>query len=109
MRPSSTPVWWPGWANASPTTSTPTALFSDDDRARRRGLRLGAQGPDGMSRLSGWLDPEARAYFEAIEAAVRPGRHQPETAGPEARDERTPAQRCHDALKLGLHDRHRLR
>ena len=81
----------------------PDGLFSDDDRARRRGLRLGAQGPDGMSRLSGWLDPEARAYFEAIEAAVRPGRHQPETAGPEARDERTPAQRCHDALKLGLH------
>jgi uncharacterized protein DUF222 len=49
----------------------PDGLFDDDDRARRRGLFLGPQGPDGMSRLSGLLDPEARAYFEAIEAAVR--------------------------------------
>ncbi len=80
----------------------PDGLFTDDDRARRRGLRLGPQGPDGMSRLSGLLDPEARSYFEAIEAAVRPGRHQPDGAEPAARDDRTPAQRCHDALKLGL-------
>ena len=82
----------------------PDGHFSDEDRARRRGLRLGPQGPDGMSRLHGFLDPEARAYFEAIEAAVRPGRHQPDGADgePGARDQRTPAQRCHDALKLGL-------
>ena len=53
----------------------PDGLFSDEDRARRRGLHLGRQGTDGMSRLSGLLDPEARAYFEAIDAAVRPGRH----------------------------------
>jgi len=79
----------------------PDGLFSDEDRARRRGLHLGQQGPDGMSRLSGLLDPEARAYFEAIEAAVRPGRHQPDTDA-ETRDDRSPAQRCHDALKLGL-------
>jgi Domain of unknown function (DUF222)/HNH endonuclease len=77
----------------------PDGLFSDEDRARRRGLHLGPQGPDGMSRLSGLLDPEARAYVEAIEAAVRPGRHQPDS---ETRDDRSPAQRCHDALKLGL-------
>jgi hypothetical protein len=76
----------------------PDGLFSDDDRARRRGVHLGPQGPDGMSRLTGVLDPQARAYFEAIDAVVRPGRHQPD----EARDERSPAQRCHDALKLGL-------
>jgi hypothetical protein len=80
----------------------PDGLFNDNDRLRRRGLHLGPQGPDGMSRLSGLLDPEARAYFEAVEAAVRPGRHQPDCAEPEARDQRTPAQRCHDALKLGL-------
>jgi Domain of unknown function (DUF222) len=82
----------------------PDGHFTDDDRARRRGLRLGPQGPDGMSRLNGLLDPEARAYFEAIEAAVRPGRHQPESKNgdPQLRDDRTPAQRCHDALKLGL-------
>ena len=35
----------------------PDGLFSDEDRARRRGLHLGQQGPDGMSRLSGLLDP----------------------------------------------------
>ena len=82
----------------------PDGTFTDDDRARRRGLHLGPQGPDGMSRLEGLLDPEARAYFEAIEAAVRPGRHEPDGGReePEARDERTPAQRCHDAFKLGM-------
>jgi hypothetical protein len=78
----------------------PDGLFSDEDRARRRGLRLGAQGPDGMSRLSGLIDPEARAYFEAVDAAVRPGRHNPNDT--DACDDRTPAQRCHDALKLCL-------
>jgi hypothetical protein len=77
----------------------PDGLFSDEDRARRRGLRLGPQGPDGMSRLSGLVDPQCRAYFEAVEAAVRPGRHQ---ADNDSRDHRTSAQRCHDALKLGL-------
>ena len=81
----------------------PDGLFTDEDRARRRGLRLSPQGPDGMSRLSGLLDPEARACFEAIEAAVRPGRHQPLDTPPEQRDKRSAAQRCHDALKLGLH------
>jgi hypothetical protein len=80
----------------------PDGLFNEDDRARRRGLRLSPQGPDGMSRLTGLLDPEARAYFEAIDAAVRPGRHQADSAQTQERDQRTPAQRCHDALKLGL-------
>ena len=77
----------------------PDGLFTDEDRARRRGLHMGPQGPDNMSRLHGWIDPEARAYFEAVEAAVRPGRHQPDDA---QRDDRTPAQRCHDAFKLGM-------
>lgn len=80
----------------------PDGLFTDEDRERRRWVRLGPQGPDGMSRLSGLLDPEARAYFEAVEAAVRPGRHQPEGAQAEERDRRTVGQRCHDALKLGF-------
>ncbi|MEB3033282.1 13E12 repeat family protein [[Mycobacterium] nativiensis] len=78
----------------------PDGLFSDEDRARRRGLTLGRQGPDGMSKLSGLLDPQARAYFEAVAAAVRPGHRQPDgAAGP---DERSCAQRNHDALKLAL-------
>ena len=38
----------------------PDGLFADEDRARRRGLHLGPQGPDGMSPLSGLLDPEAQ-------------------------------------------------
>jgi hypothetical protein len=82
----------------------PDGHFTDNDRARRRGLHLGSQQPDGMSQLHGLLDPEARAYFEAIAAAVRPGRHQLDSsdADPEVRDERTPAQRCHDAFKLGM-------
>ncbi|MGH3957609.1 13E12 repeat family protein [Mycobacterium sp.] len=82
----------------------PDGTFSDEDRARRRGLVLGPQCVDGMSRLRGWLDPETRAYLEAITAAIRPGRHVPEAkdAADEERDHRTPAQRCHDALKLAL-------
>lgn len=83
----------------------PDGNFSDEDRARRRSLTLGPQGPDGMSRLTGCLDPETHAYFEAITAAVRPGHHQPDTpAGPTAdqRDTRSSQQRCHDALKLAL-------
>ena len=82
----------------------PDGLFTDEDRARRRGLHVGPQGPDGMSRLNGLIDNEARAYFEAVEAAVQPGRHRPDGDGqdPGARDSRTPAQRCHDAFKLGM-------
>ncbi|WP_264000316.1 HNH endonuclease signature motif containing protein [Mycolicibacillus trivialis] len=85
----------------------PDGDFTDDDRARRRYLQLGRQGPDGMSRLRGLLDPETRAYLEAITAAVRPGRHQPDTPTPAATallggDTRSAGQRCHDALKLAL-------
>ena len=77
----------------------PDGLFSDEDRARRRGLHHGPQGPDGMSQLSGLIDPRCRAYFEAVQAAVRPGWHQPDK---DSRDHRSAPQRCHDALKLGL-------
>jgi uncharacterized protein DUF222 len=82
----------------------PDGNFSDEDRAKRRGLVLGRQGIDGMSRLSGWLDPEARAYLDAVTAAIRPGRHLPQTNQMTAdeRDNRTSAQRCHDGLKLAL-------
>ncbi len=83
----------------------PDGNFTDEDRAKRRGLVLGRQGPDGMSRLCGWLDPEARAYVEAVTAAIRPGRHLPAgdpRSGPAERDTRSPEQRCHDGVKLGL-------
>ncbi len=78
----------------------PDGLFSDRDRARRRSLTLGRQGLDGMSKLTGLLDPQTRAYFEAVAAAVRPGRHVPD--GIAGRDDRSPGQRCHDAFKLAM-------
>ncbi|MGV0791375.1 DUF222 domain-containing protein [Mycolicibacterium sp. XJ1819] len=80
----------------------PDGDYDEKDRARRRGMRLGPQGRDGMSRLSGWIDPETRSYVEACTAAVRPGRHRPDGTPVEQRDERSAAQRCHDGLKLGL-------
>jgi len=80
----------------------PDGDFDEADRARRRGLLLGPQGRDGMSRLSGYIDPETRGYLEAVTAAVRPGRHLPDGSVAEGPDERSSAQRCHDGLKLGL-------
>ena len=80
----------------------PDGDYDEADRARRRGIQLGRQGPDGMSRLSGWIDPETRSYVEAVTAAVRPGRHLPDGTLTEVRDDRSPAQRCHDGIKLGL-------
>ena len=39
----------------------PDGDFTDVDRAKRRGLTIGKQDIDGMSPVSGWLTPEARA------------------------------------------------
>ncbi|MDT5239823.1 MAG: hypothetical protein QOD97_2021, partial [Mycobacterium sp.] len=47
-------------------TLNPDGLFDDRDRMNRRSMTLGRQGPDGMSRLSGWVTPEGRAYVEAL-------------------------------------------
>jgi hypothetical protein len=80
----------------------PDGHFDEADRARRRGLHLGSQGPDGMSQLRGWIDPETRCYLEACTAAVRPGRHLPDGTLVEQPDDRSPSQRCHDGLKLDL-------
>jgi Domain of unknown function (DUF222) len=91
----------------------PDGNFTDIDRARRRGLRLGNQDIDGMSRLSGWLTPEARASFEAVLAKLAaPGMANPDddtpvVDGPPAeeavrRDTRSSAQRNHDALNAAL-------
>ena len=82
----------------------------DEDRARRRGVTMGPQGHDGMSKLSGLLDPEARATLEAIFAKLAgPGMCNPADESPvvegeadepaAARDSRSPQQRRHDALK----------
>ena len=80
----------------------PDGHYDEADRQRRRGVHLGPQGPDGMSRIWGWVDPETRCYIEASTAAVRPGRHLPDGTLAETPDDRSPAQRCHDGIKLGL-------
>ncbi len=91
----------------------PDGEFSDEDRARRRGLTLTKQDLDGMSRLSGWVTPELRAGLEAIWAKLAaPGRCNPEDhtpiiddqAGEDAiaRDTRSNAQRHHDGLNAAL-------
>jgi Domain of unknown function (DUF222) len=90
----------------------PDGTYTDTDRARRRGLRLGAQGPDKMSRISGWLTPEARATVDAVLAkTAAPGMCNPDddtpvVAGPAdqdavGRDTRSSAQRNHDGLTAG--------
>nr|WP_231117837.1 HNH endonuclease signature motif containing protein [Mycobacterium colombiense] len=91
----------------------PDGTFTDEDRARQRGLTLGNQQADGMSPLRGWLTPEARATFEAVLAKLAaPGMCNPLDDSPcvdgaptqEAieRDPRSAAQRQHDALNAAL-------
>ncbi len=66
---------------------------SDADRARRRGFTIGRQRLDGMSRISGELDPMTRALVDAaFSAAARP------VAEDGVADPRSAAQRNHDAL-----------
>ncbi len=87
----------------------PDGEFSDAERARKRGIRLGKQEFDGMSRLSGLVTPELRAALEAALAKLAaPGACNPDDetpvvdATPEKaaarRDTRSAAQRNHDAL-----------
>ena len=91
----------------------PDGTYTDEDRARRRGLTLGNQDIDGMSRISGWLTPEARATIEAILAkTATPGMCNPEDDTPvvdgpadeeaQRRDTRSSAQRNHDGLNAAL-------
>ncbi|OBI65826.1 HNH endonuclease signature motif containing protein [Mycobacterium sp. E796] len=91
----------------------PDGTYTDDDRARRRGLTLGPQGPDGMSELRGCLTPEARATWEAVLAKLaapgmcNPSDDTPTVDGPPSqdaidKDARSTAQRNHDALTAAL-------
>ncbi|WP_348636943.1 HNH endonuclease signature motif containing protein [Mycobacterium europaeum] len=91
----------------------PDGTYTDADRARARGLVLGHQQADGMSRLSGWLTPEARATWEAVLAKLAaPGMCNPDDQTPVVdgapgedaiqRDTRSPAQRNHDGLNAAL-------
>lgn len=91
----------------------PDGEFNDEERARKRGIILGRQEYDGMSRLSGYLTPEARATIEAVLAKLAaPGACNPEDDAPVVdatpdekavrRDTRSHAQRNHDGLLAGL-------
>jgi len=91
----------------------PDGTYTDEDRARRRGLTLGNQQSDGMSELRGLITPELRATLEAALAKLAaPGMCNPgdDTAcvdGPPTqdaidRDARSAAQRNHDALSAAL-------
>lgn len=91
----------------------PDGSYTDADRVRRRGVTLGKQDIDGMSRLSGWLTPETRATVEAVLAkTASPGMCNPEdnlpvvdgtpAADVARRDIRTAAQRNHDGLNAAL-------
>ena len=44
----------------------PDGDFTDEHRARKRGITIGRQGKDGMSAIKGWLDPELRAGLDAV-------------------------------------------
>ena len=87
----------------------PDGDFTDDDRAKRRGITIGRQDIDGMSAISGYLTPEARATIDAVFAKLAaPGMcnsadDQPCTSGTPSHaaiqaDTRSAGQRNHDAL-----------
>jgi hypothetical protein len=87
----------------------PDGDFTEHDRARRRGLIIGKQDLDGMSPISGYLNPEARATIDAVFAKLAaPGMCNPDDIEPcisgtpsQAAiqgDTRSAAQRNHDAL-----------
>ena len=89
----------------------PDGNFSDEDRARRRGITVGPQGTDGMSRLTGYLNPELRAGLDAVLAKLaapgmcNPADESPTVAGAPSQDTingdyRSTAQRNHDALNV---------
>ncbi|ETW25946.1 hypothetical protein MGAST_30175 [Mycobacterium gastri 'Wayne'] len=91
----------------------PDGELSEQERARKRGIMIGRQEYDGMSRISGHLTPEARATFEPVLAKLAaPGACNPDDQTPVidttsdadavGRDTRSQAQRNHDGLLAGL-------
>ncbi|MEE6138975.1 HNH endonuclease signature motif containing protein [Mycobacterium sp. 050128] len=102
-----------GLADTLADCLNPDGNYTDEDRARRRGLTLGHQQPDGMSALSGWLTPELRASLEAVLAKLAaPGMCNPTDDAPcidgapsqdaIEHDSRSPGQRNHDGLNAAL-------
>ena len=87
----------------------PDGNFTDDDRARARGITIGQQDIDGMSPINGWLDPQLRAGLDAVlskwaaPGMCDPGDESPVVDGSPSEeaaenDHRSQAQRNHDAL-----------
>src|SRR6201995_4074495 len=87
----------------------PDGDFTDVDRAKRRGLTIGKQDLAGMSPISGYLTPEARATLDAVFAKLAaPGMcnsadETPCVSGTPSQaaiqgDTRSLGQRYHDAL-----------
>jgi hypothetical protein len=87
----------------------PDGDFTDIDRANRRGITIGKQDIDGMSPISGYLNPEARATIDAVFAKfAAPGMcnsadEEPCVSGTPSQaaiqgDTRSLGQRNHDAL-----------
>jgi hypothetical protein len=61
----------------------PDGDFTDDDRAWRRGVVVGRQGFDGMSRINGYLNCELRATLDAVLAKLAaPGMCNPDDEAP---------------------------
>jgi Domain of unknown function (DUF222) len=91
----------------------PDGDYSDQERARKRGITLGKQDYDGMSRLSGLITPELRIAIDAMLAKLAaPGACNPDDETPAVeqtpdqdavrRDTRSQAQRNHDGFLAGL-------
>src|SRR5690242_5064723 len=59
-----------GLADTVADCLNPDGTYTDEDRARRRGLTLGKQQADRMSELRGCLTPELRATLEAVLAKL---------------------------------------
>ena len=89
----------------------PDGDYTDEERARARGLILGPQQYDGMSRISGLITPELRALIEALWAKLAaPGACNPEDEkpgfepDPDRRDTRSQPQRNHDATLTAIRE-----
>ncbi|WP_155772094.1 HNH endonuclease signature motif containing protein, partial [Mycobacterium asiaticum] len=94
----------------------PNGDFDPDkpaEPARNRGITLGKQQPDGLSKISGYISAECRATVEPVLAKLAaPGMCNPADDAPVIdgrapaqavdRDTRTAAQRNHDALNTAL-------
>jgi hypothetical protein len=91
----------------------PDGALSNGERSRKRGITIGKQQFDGMSPISGWLDPELRAMLDAVLAKLaapgmsHPGDPVPMVAGTPSQEQvnadlRSPGQRNHDGLMAGL-------